>query len=68
MIKKVFKVTVILLMFLGVLFSVLNFLSIKEDAATFWQKLEMGDDPYGGTYVKCYSSGQACVSVIYYED
>ena len=65
MAKKIVKFMLVLLMFAGICFSAYNFLALKSEAATvYWQKLEMGIDPVLGTnFIRCWSTGQACVTV-----
>lgn len=66
--KKIVKIMLVLLMVAGVFFSANNFLAEKAESATYWQDLETGTDPYtGGTFIKCWNSGQACVTVTPYE-
>jgi hypothetical protein len=50
-------------MLAGICFSAFNFLALKAEAKVYWQKLEMGEDPHGGTYIRCFDSGQSCVTV-----
>ncbi len=64
--KKFVKIALLLLMAAGVCFSAFNFLAVKSEAAVYWQDLELGKDPILGTpSIKCWNTGQACVTVSY---
>lgn len=65
MAKKIVKVVLVLLMLAGICFSAFNFMALKANATkVYWQKLETGTDPItGGLFVRCFSTGQACVTV-----
>jgi len=66
MLKRIAKIAMLIIMTAGVVFSLFNFISIKSEAAVYWQNLEEGTDPVTGThFIKCFESGQACVTVDY---
>ena len=64
---RLVKVGLVLLMLVGIIFSLFNFIAVKSEAGAIWQQLEMGDDPHGGTYIRCWKTGQACVTVTPYD-
>jgi len=57
--KKLLKVTVVLVMLLGILFSISNFTADNLGAAAKWEQLWEWED---GTY-DCLGAGQGCVTV-----
>jgi len=64
MTKKIVKLMFVLLMLAGICFSAYNFLALKAEAVVYWQNLEMGTDPVLGTkFIRCWGTGQACVTV-----
>ena len=65
---RVVKVVLVLLMLVGIVLSMFNFVAEKVEAAAIWQHLETGTDPVLGTpYIKCFDTGQACVTVTPYD-
>ena len=57
--KKILKVTMVLLMLLGIIFSISNFIADNLHAANWEQLWEWEDGSYD-----CLGDGQGCVTVI----
>jgi hypothetical protein len=62
--RNAVKIMLIVLMLAGICFAAFNFLAVETEARVIWQKLEMGEDPVsGGTYIRCFETGEGCVTV-----
>jgi hypothetical protein len=61
--KRIVSYVLVILMLVGIVLSLCNFIAVKAEAKVYWQDLEMGDDPHGGTYIRCWRTGQACCTV-----
>ena len=69
MIRRIAKVTMLVIMAAGIVFSLVNFIALESEAYAIWQDLETGKDPVtGGNFVRCFATGQACVTVYPFED
>jgi hypothetical protein len=65
MVERFFKIVMIILMIIGISLAAFNFFAVKAEAAVYWQDLKLDKDPILGTpSVKCFNTGQACISVI----
>jgi hypothetical protein len=66
--KNVVKIMLIVLMMAGICFAAFNFLAVETEARVIWQELEMGEDPeLGTTYIRCFDTGEGCITVYPYE-
>ena len=69
MATRIVKAMLIVLMLVGIVFSLFNFIAVKSEAKAIWQDLEEGTDPILGTpYIRCLNTGQACVVVYPFEN
>jgi hypothetical protein len=64
MIKRIVSYVLVILMMVGIVLSIFNFVAEKAEARAIWQELWLGTDPILGTpAIRCWSTGQDCCTV-----